>query len=89
MTHWTDTFATRQTARRMHGRARGTTNLAPATVMGKVIWAVNRAIRVLFVWQERSRSRFELAQLNDRMLRDIGLSRVDALREASKPFWRK
>ncbi|MDH3233584.1 MAG: DUF1127 domain-containing protein [Alphaproteobacteria bacterium] len=89
MTHWTDTFATRQTARRMHGRAGCTTSHAPASVMGKVIWAVNRAVRILFVWQERSRGRFALAQLDERMLRDIGLSRVDALREASKPFWRQ
>ncbi|MGB5065659.1 MAG: DUF1127 domain-containing protein [Candidatus Competibacter sp.] len=26
--------------------------------------------------------------LDDRMLKDIGISRTDALREGSKPFWR-
>jgi uncharacterized protein YjiS (DUF1127 family) len=36
----------------------------------------------------RQRQRHDLAQLDDRMLRDIGLSRVDAEREAGKPFWR-
>ena len=36
----------------------------------------------------RQRQRHDLAQLDDRMLRDIGLSRVDAEREATKPFWR-
>ena len=88
MTHWTDTFTTPQTSRRMYGRTGGTTNPAPASIAGKVVWAINRVINILFVWQERSRDRFELAQLDDRMLRDIGLSRVDVLHEASKPFWR-
>ncbi|MDG4553204.1 MAG: DUF1127 domain-containing protein [Candidatus Competibacter sp.] len=34
------------------------------------------------------RQRRELLALDDRMLKDIGLSRVDALRESGKPFWR-
>lgn len=29
-----------------------------------------------------------LAQMSDHMLKDIGISRADALHEASKPFWR-
>jgi len=29
-----------------------------------------------------------LSRLTDDQLKDIGLSRVDALREASKPFWK-
>jgi uncharacterized protein YjiS (DUF1127 family) len=40
------------------------------------------------VWLERSRQRRQLAQLSDHMLRDIGLTRVDAWAEAEKPFWR-
>jgi uncharacterized protein YjiS (DUF1127 family) len=42
-------------------------------------------------WIERSRQRRrlgELAELNDHLLRDIGVSRDEALREAAKPFWR-
>jgi uncharacterized protein YjiS (DUF1127 family) len=31
----------------------------------------------------------ELAELDAGRLADIGLSREDALREASKPFWRQ
>lgn len=45
---------------------------------------------VLF-WVERRRQRRqlgELAVLNDHLLKDIGVSREDALREAAKPFWR-
>ena len=40
------------------------------------------------VWLERSRSRRLLAALSDHQLRDVGLSRADAWREGSKPFWR-
>jgi uncharacterized protein YjiS (DUF1127 family) len=42
----------------------------------------------LAVWQERRRQRFTLARLDDRMLRDIGLTTVDVQHEISKPFWR-
>jgi len=39
-------------------------------------------------WRRRARSRRELAVLCDRCLRDIGVTRYDAYREAHKPFWR-
>ena len=39
-------------------------------------------------WRQRHRSRCDLAQLDDRMLRDIGINRVDVWREVNKPFWR-
>jgi uncharacterized protein YjiS (DUF1127 family) len=35
------------------------------------------------------RQRRVLTQLDDRSLRDIGLTRAEALREAGKPFWRR
>lgn len=35
----------------------------------------------------RQRTRRALAQLDDRMLSDIGITREQALREAGKPFW--
>lgn len=38
-------------------------------------------------WRTRARSRNELMNLSDRTLRDIGVSRSDAMFEASKPFW--
>jgi len=37
------------------------------------------------VWRERAR---QCQTLNDRMLADIGIDRVAANAEASKPFWR-
>jgi uncharacterized protein YjiS (DUF1127 family) len=35
-----------------------------------------------------SRQRRQLAQLSDAQLKDIGITRADAEREASQPFWR-
>ena len=35
-----------------------------------------------------SRQRRALADLDDRLLSDVGISRYDAVHEASKPFWR-
>jgi uncharacterized protein YjiS (DUF1127 family) len=46
---------------------------------------------LLLLWGARWRERQVLADLvrtNDRLLRDMGLSRGVAAREASKPFWR-
>jgi uncharacterized protein YjiS (DUF1127 family) len=37
-------------------------------------------------WQRRH-TRIYLTQLDDRMLKDIGITRVEACREAGKPFW--
>ena len=39
-------------------------------------------------WQERARQRAMLARLDDHLLRDLGLTRAEALREYEKPFWR-
>jgi uncharacterized protein YjiS (DUF1127 family) len=43
---------------------------------------------VIREWRRRSRDRRTLVAMSDRSLRDIGLTRYDAAREASKPFWR-
>lgn len=40
------------------------------------------------LWAARRRQRRELRELDDRLLRDIGLTREQVLREAAKPFWR-
>jgi uncharacterized protein YjiS (DUF1127 family) len=41
----------------------------------------------LQVWMRRSGQRKALAELNDYLLKDIGLSRAEALQEAATPFW--
>jgi uncharacterized protein YjiS (DUF1127 family) len=48
---------------------------------------VTRLLAILFAWHERIRQRRQLYALDDRMLKDIGLTRVDVEREASKHFW--
>ncbi|HET6469024.1 MAG TPA: DUF1127 domain-containing protein [Geminicoccaceae bacterium] len=47
-----------------------------------------RLLGVLGTWRARSRERAELARLDDLALKDIGINRLEALREAQKPFWR-
>jgi len=42
----------------------------------------------LFLWQRRHKDRMHLLSLDDRLLRDIGISYADVENEASKPFWR-
>ena len=51
--------------------------------------AFRQAVAVLREWRRRSRDRAQLASLDDRMLRDIGVSRGDVLQEINKPFWRR
>lgn len=46
------------------------------------------ATGILFRCLDRRKQRRELANLDDRLLRDIGISRAEAAREAAKPFWR-
>jgi uncharacterized protein YjiS (DUF1127 family) len=56
--------------------------------MAEVAGLVMRAIGLLGLWYERARQRRQLSELPPHLLRDIGIDRVDALREARKPFWR-
>ena len=45
-------------------------------------------LATLVLWQERAAQRHRLADIADRQLADVGLSRADVRREAAKPFWR-
>jgi uncharacterized protein YjiS (DUF1127 family) len=56
---------------------------APRGVLGFKSMAWCRA--VFARWRERRM----LEELDDRMLRDIGINRSQALAEAAKPFWRR
>jgi uncharacterized protein YjiS (DUF1127 family) len=49
--------------------------------------ALSRALLVHLRWQEVARQRRALATLDDHMLKDLGLSRADALRESGRWFW--
>ncbi len=46
-------------------------------------------VSTLREWRRRSHERAELAKLDDRTLRDIGLTRADAEFLSNKPFWRE
>ena len=50
--------------------------------------ALRRTLATLREWRRRSRDRAELARFDERMLRDIGVTRADVWREINKPFWR-
>lgn len=44
--------------------------------------------RILRLWRSRMRERNAFTLIDDRDLRDAGLSRYDVQRELAKPFWR-
>jgi uncharacterized protein YjiS (DUF1127 family) len=57
----------------------------------RVVPQASLAVRIadtLGEWLRRARSRRLLAQMDERMLHDIGLTRDAALSEGDKPFWR-
>jgi uncharacterized protein YjiS (DUF1127 family) len=55
---------------------------------GTLIRAALRIATTLREWRRRMRDRARLAELDERMLKDIGLTRADAEFLINKPFWR-
>jgi uncharacterized protein YjiS (DUF1127 family) len=49
---------------------------------------MTRIFSLRHTWSMRTRQRSELAELPERALRDMGITRGQALAEAAKPFWR-
>lgn len=47
-----------------------------------------QTLMLLEYWAVRANQRRGLIDLPDHLLKDIGVSRADAEREGSKPFWR-
>lgn len=61
---------------------------APATkAWHHPLWIAAEVARTIRNWIARLRQRHDLAVLDDWLLRDIGVTRQAALREARKPFW--
>jgi len=49
---------------------------------------IRRIISLIGTWRLRMRARRELALMSERSLRELGLTRYDALQEIRKSFWR-
>jgi uncharacterized protein YjiS (DUF1127 family) len=72
----------------VHARIPGHgTRTAPGLGFGVKVWAAT-AVSLLWRWRELARQRRTLLTMDDRMLKDIGISRAEAEREARRPFWR-
>jgi uncharacterized protein YjiS (DUF1127 family) len=54
----------------------------------EVAAVVDRILDTPFTWAERAAERRHLAQLDDHLLKDIGLNRADVEAVSTKPFWR-
>jgi uncharacterized protein YjiS (DUF1127 family) len=52
-----------------------------------LVRAAGQLVAVLGDLKRAAQERAQLLSLSDRELRDIGISRVDALREADRPLW--
>jgi uncharacterized protein YjiS (DUF1127 family) len=59
------------------------------TVIGRIEEFVIRTGNVARTWVRRSNERRALAQMNEHMLNDIGLTRFDVSQETGKHFWQK
>ena len=71
----------------LNAHAVGRPVFAHADIAAALHGAIRKALVTLRIWHWRVRTRRQLLTLGDRMLADIGVSRVDASREAAKPFW--
>ena len=65
------------------GRRRGPVHRAPHHLLGIVC----RAAGAVLVWRDRAHERSQLAAMDARQRKDIGLTRVDLWCEVKKPFW--
>ncbi len=66
---------------------RGPTVAAAGRLARSLRAAGDRLLFGLLRWQELAQQRRRLLAMDDRMLKDIGITRADATREAARPFW--
>ena len=59
---------------------------AQSTLSPLAVVALRVAV-TLTKWSERRRTRLHLKALDDHLLRDVGLDRLTAHREANRKFW--
>jgi uncharacterized protein YjiS (DUF1127 family) len=60
---------------------------APAALVLGAAWLAVEALERLNCYRKARRERAQLLGLGERDLRDIGISRVDAIREAGRSAW--
>jgi uncharacterized protein YjiS (DUF1127 family) len=68
--------------------ANGLTDLSRPRPRIAVRACIEGAAARLVAWDARYRERRRIAELADETLRDAGLTRAFAVREAARPFWR-
>jgi uncharacterized protein YjiS (DUF1127 family) len=74
-------------ATRMPARPRA---VAPrkGDLYGSARLGLRHGLDTLRRWRQRARGRKQLRRFDDHLLRDIGITRLQAEAEADKPFWR-
>jgi uncharacterized protein YjiS (DUF1127 family) len=75
-------FSTRPTSYNPH------LAMTAARVVAVTVDGIGGIVDRLVEWQDRRRQRRELLALDEHLLKDIGVSRVEAEFEGYKPFWR-
>ena len=71
-------------ARRIEADRRDRHAVPLATMLRSAgVWLTLALLR----WQELAQQRRRLLSLDDRMLKDIGITRAEAMREGTRPFW--
>lgn len=53
-----------------------------------IIEIIRRAVAVAVALYRRSATRQQLLNLDEHLLRDVGINQYEATTEANKPFWR-
>jgi len=72
----------------IHVLARAPLGTAAATRRPASGNLMRRTLDLIVEWRARGRERRELASLDDRSLRDMGLDRASVWAECEKPWWR-
>jgi len=75
-------FSTRPTSYNPHNA------MTAARLVAVIGGGIGGVLDRVLGWQERHRQRRELLSLDDHLLKDIGITRVEAENEGYKPFWR-
>jgi uncharacterized protein YjiS (DUF1127 family) len=79
-------------AQRRHADAIAAAIAYSAHAVGRLLRMAGATLRrargTAIVWWQRASERRQLLALDDRCLRDIGMTRYDAIHEGRKPFWR-